>query len=53
MTSAQFIADTLSVTNYLRHRFGIEKIYLMAHSGGTFFGIQASSSGSADFDRLG
>jgi pimeloyl-ACP methyl ester carboxylesterase len=31
----------LAVTNYLRHRFGKEKIYLMGHSGGTFIGIQA------------
>lgn len=43
MTPQQFIADTLSVTNYLRNRFGKEKIYLMAHSGGTFFGIQAAA----------
>ena len=43
MTSEQFIADTLSVTNYLRNRFGTEKIYLMAHSGGTFIGIQAAA----------
>jgi pimeloyl-ACP methyl ester carboxylesterase len=41
MTSEQFIADTLEVTNYLRRRFDKEKIYLMGHSGGTFFGIQA------------
>jgi pimeloyl-ACP methyl ester carboxylesterase len=43
MTSEQFIADTLSVTDYLRSRFGQEKIYLMAHSGGTFFGLQAAA----------
>ena len=43
MTAEQFMADTLSVTNYLRDRFGKEKIYLMAHSGGTFFGIQAAA----------
>lgn len=43
MTSRQFIADTLSVTDYLRDRFGKAKIYLMAHSGGTFFGIQAAA----------
>jgi hypothetical protein len=30
MTLEQFIADTLSVTDYLRDRFGKEKIYLMA-----------------------
>ena len=35
-------ADALEVTNYLRHRFGKEKIYLMGHSGGTFIGIHAA-----------
>ena len=43
MTTGQFIADTLSVTDYLRNRFGQEKVYLMAHSGGTFFGLQAAA----------
>ena len=46
MTAEQFIADTLSVTQYLRSRFDKDKIYLMAHSGGTFFGLQAQNSGS-------
>jgi pimeloyl-ACP methyl ester carboxylesterase len=39
----QLVSDTLSVTNYLRSRFGQEKIYLMGHSGGTFLGIQAAA----------
>ena len=43
ITSQQLISDTLEVTNYLRHRFGKEKIYLMGHSGGTFIGIQAAA----------
>ena len=43
MTLEQFISDTLEVTNYLRHRFGQEKIYLMGHSHGTFIGIQAAA----------
>jgi putative lipase involved disintegration of autophagic bodies len=43
MTAEQFISDTLEVTHYLRHRFGKDKIYLMGHSGGTFFGIQAAA----------
>jgi pimeloyl-ACP methyl ester carboxylesterase len=43
MTYEQLIADTLEVTNYLRRRFGKEKIYLMAHSGGTFLGIQVAA----------
>jgi pimeloyl-ACP methyl ester carboxylesterase len=43
MTLEQMILDTLEVTNYLRQRFGKEKIYLMGHSGGTFIGIQAAA----------
>jgi pimeloyl-ACP methyl ester carboxylesterase len=43
MTLDQFITDTLSVTDYLRTRFGKEKIYLMAHSWGTFIGLQAAA----------
>jgi pimeloyl-ACP methyl ester carboxylesterase len=41
MTLEQMISDTLEVTNYLRHRFSQDKIYLMGHSGGTFIGVQA------------
>ena len=41
MTLEQLISDTLEVTNYLRNRFGKEKIYLIGHSGGSFIGIQA------------
>jgi pimeloyl-ACP methyl ester carboxylesterase len=43
ITSEQLISDTLVVTNYLRNRFGKEKIYLMGHSGGTYIGIQAAA----------
>jgi pimeloyl-ACP methyl ester carboxylesterase len=43
MTLEQMISDTLEVTNYLRSRFGKEKIYLMGHSGGTYIGIQAAA----------
>jgi len=43
MTLEQMISDTLAVTNYLRARFGKEKICLMGHSGGTFIGIQAAA----------
>lgn len=43
LTGEQLISDTLEVTNYLRKRFGQEKIYLMAHSWGTFIGIQAAA----------
>jgi len=42
MTAEQFINDTIEVTNYLRKRFGKEKIYLMAHSWGSYIGIQTA-----------
>lgn len=43
MTREQMIADVLRVTDYLRQRFGQDKIYLMGHSGGTFIGIQVAA----------
>ncbi|MDO9084790.1 MAG: alpha/beta hydrolase [Anaerolineaceae bacterium] len=42
MTIDQLVEDTLVVSNYLRNRFGKEKIYLMGHSGGSFIGILAA-----------
>ncbi len=39
----QLVADTVALTNYLRTRFGREKIYLMGHSGGTFIGMLAAA----------
>jgi len=43
MTAEQFVADTLAVTRYLLKRFGQEKIYLMAHSWGSYIGIQVAA----------
>ncbi len=43
VTEKQLISDTLEVTDYLRNRFGKEKIYLMGHSGGTFIGVQVAA----------
>lgn len=43
LTEEQLISDALEVTNYLCKRFGREKIYLMAHSWGSFIGIQAAA----------
>jgi pimeloyl-ACP methyl ester carboxylesterase len=43
ITLEQLLSDTKEVTNYLRRRFGKEKIYLMGRSGGTFIGIQAAA----------
>lgn len=43
MTYEQLASDAFEVTNYLRKRFGKDKIYLMAHSGGTPLAIMAAS----------
>lgn len=43
MTTTQMVADTISVTQYLCQRFRQDKIYLMAHSFGTYIGIQAAA----------
>jgi pimeloyl-ACP methyl ester carboxylesterase len=44
MTLEQLASDAIEVTNYLRNRFGKEKIFIMAHSGGSAFAIQAVNS---------
>ena len=43
VTTEQLVSDAIEVTNYLRRRFGKEKIYLMGHSGGTFLGVEAAA----------
>jgi len=43
MTVEQHIADTLEVARYLCRRFGVEKVHLMAHSWGSFVGLQAAA----------
>ncbi len=43
LTVEQLVSDTLVLTDYLRERFHQDKIYLMAHSGGSFIGIQAAA----------
>lgn len=43
MTTEQFISDTIEVSRYLCERFGQDKIYLMAHSWGSYIGIQAAA----------
>jgi pimeloyl-ACP methyl ester carboxylesterase len=35
------VSDTTAVTNYLRHRFRQEKIYLLGHSGGSLVSVLA------------
>ena len=43
ITVEQYVSDTLAVTDYLSRRFGQDRIYLMAHSGGTFIALQAAA----------
>ena len=40
ITVDNIISDTVEVANYLRNRFGKEKIYIMAHSWGTLIGLK-------------
>ncbi|MEM1484889.1 alpha/beta hydrolase [Oscillospiraceae bacterium PP1C4] len=42
ITSEQLVLDTIEVTNYLRERFGKEKIYLLGHSWGSTLGVYAA-----------
>jgi pimeloyl-ACP methyl ester carboxylesterase len=43
MTLERFVSDTLAVSTYLRDRSGEEKIYLIAHSWGSYIGLQAAA----------
>jgi alpha/beta superfamily hydrolase len=44
MTIAQFMDDTLAVTDYLQARFTQDTIYLLGHSWRSFVALQASPS---------
>lgn len=41
MTLAQLTSDAIEVTNYLRKRFGKDKVFIMAWSGGTTIALPA------------
>lgn len=41
MTVERLVLDAIETTNYLRRRFGKEKIYILGHSFGSFIAIQA------------
>jgi pimeloyl-ACP methyl ester carboxylesterase len=41
LTLDQFLSDTIEVTNYLRERFGEQKIYVVGNSWGTILGVLA------------
>ena len=43
ITLDQMISDTVEVTDYLRNRFGKDKIYLMGLSFGSFLGINVAA----------
>ncbi len=43
MTVAQSVDDTIAVTEHLRDRFSTERVLLLAHSWGSFIGIQAAA----------
>ena len=43
MTREQFLADAIAVTDYLRRRFGQDRICLLGHSWGSYLGIQAAA----------
>ena len=36
----RFVEDAREVTDYLRERFGVDKIYLMGHSWGSYLGVK-------------
>lgn len=44
MTLPQMVSDTVAVAQYLRHRFGQRKIYLLGHSWGSFLGIAVAAA---------
>jgi pimeloyl-ACP methyl ester carboxylesterase len=44
MTLEQMIADTVEVADYLRDRFGQDRIVLLGHSWGAYLGIQVAAA---------
>jgi len=49
MTLEQLTADAIEVTNYLRKRFEKEKIFMLAHSGGTTIALKAAANAPSLF----
>ena len=43
MTMERMIADTIEVADYLRQRFGQDRILLLGHSWGSYLGIQVAA----------
>ena len=42
MTTERYIDDALQVTDYLKNRFGQDKIYIMGHSFGTYIALNTA-----------
>lgn len=42
LTIEQYLSDTYELINYLRNRFGKEKVFLLGHSWGTYLGIMTA-----------
>ena len=49
MTVDQMVEDTHKVTEYLKERFGQEKIYLIGHSWGSYLGVKTIEKYSEDY----
>ena len=49
MTMAQMISDTVEVADYLRARFGQDRILLLGHSWGAYLGIQVAAAAPERF----
>ncbi len=49
MVAEQFVDDLLAVADYLRERFGQDRIFLMGHSWGSYVAIQAVAKDPSKF----
>ncbi|MDQ0363030.1 alpha/beta hydrolase [Breznakia pachnodae] len=49
MTVDQMVEDTKVVTEYLKERFGQEKIYLIGHSWGSYLGVKVAERYPEDY----
>ena len=49
MTVDQLVEDAVTVTDYLRRRFAQDRIYLLAHSWGSFIGLQLAQRAPGRF----
>lgn len=50
MTNEQYLKDAEAVTDYLRERFGQDRIYLMSHSFGTQVGLPLAAAHPEKFE---